>query len=156
MSLGPWLAVDPGQVRIGVAVSDAQGKVAVPVGTIAAGADAVAQIAAMVSERQAVAVVVGHPRSLSGAEGKAAQGARAFAVTLAGALSVPVRLVDERLTTVSATNELRASGHNSKQRRRLVDQVAATVLLQSVLDEMAGTDRMAGELLTKAGGSHDH
>ena len=133
---GVWVAVDPGEVRTGVAASDSGQVLASPVTTLNR-ADAVAGVAQVVVERGAVGVIVGLPLSLSGAEGTSAHSARSYAVRLASALQVPVYLVDERLTTVSAGAALRAGGHDTRSARRVVDQAAATALLQGVLDACA-------------------
>jgi putative Holliday junction resolvase len=99
-----------------------------------AGAD-LDELAGIVRERDAVEVVVGLPRSLSGREGAAAEAARAYAELLAGRVApVPVRLVDERLTTVAAHRRMAESGLGSRARRGLVDQEAAVQILQHVLD----------------------
>ena len=90
-------------MRIGVAACDADGLLAYPLTTVRAGADEVADLAALVAEHGPVEVLVGLPRSLDGREGPAAANARERAGRLAAAVGVPVRLVDERLTTVTAT-----------------------------------------------------
>ena len=131
---GVVLAVDVGTVRVGVAASDPHRILASPVETVPAPGHA--RVAALVAEREAVLVVVGLPTSLSGASRSAsADMARAWADTLAPLVApVEVQLVDERLTTVSATAALRASGRTARQSRSLVDQAAAVALLQGVLD----------------------
>src|SRR5690606_1054605 len=89
----------------------------------------------LVREREAIEVVVGLPISLSGREGPSAAAARAYARSLAGKLApVPVRLVDERLSTVTAEHGLRAAGVGGRSRRKVVDRMAAVVILQSALD----------------------
>jgi putative Holliday junction resolvase len=130
---GVVVAVDVGTVRIGVAASDPHRILASPVETVAApGLDRVVEI---VQEREAVLVVVGLPTRLSGASASAsADMARAFATELTERLDVPVELVDERLTTVTAAAQLRASGRSGKQARTVIDQAAAVALLQGVLD----------------------
>jgi putative holliday junction resolvase len=135
MRRGVRIAVDVGTVRIGVAVCDPDGVVASPVETLTAGKGDVSQLARLVAEREAIEVVVGLPRSLSGREGPAADAARAYARGLARAIApVPVRLTDERLSTVSATRNLRQAGVRSRKGRSVVDQVAAVIILQSALD----------------------
>jgi len=132
---GSRLGVDLGDVRIGVAVSDPDGLLATPVATVPAGAGAPARLAALAAEHRVVEVVLGLPRSLSGREGPAAAKARAFGRRLAAAVApVPVRLVDERLSTVSAERSLRAGGRTGASRRAVVDQAAAVVILQTALD----------------------
>ena len=146
------LGVDVGAVRIGVAVSDPRGLVATPVETVLrqpAGAGDVERIAAIAAELDAVEVVVGLPTSMSGREGPAAAAVRTYANTLAAWLApLPVRLVDERLTTVSATRELRHAGIGQRKGRPVVDQVAASIILQSALDIERGTGAPPGTLVS--------
>ena len=93
-------------------------------------------------------VVVGLPRSLSGGEGPAAAKVREFATALAGVLHpVPVRLCDERLSTVTAESVLRERGKKGQKRRAVVDQAAAVVILQNALDTERGTGAAPGELV---------
>ena len=92
-------------------------------------------------------IVVGLPLSMSGTEGPAAERAREFAAEVALLARVPVRLVDERLTTVEATRGLRASGVNSRKGRRVVDQASAVVILHHALETEKRTGRPAGELV---------
>ena len=143
MRRGRRIAVDVGQARIGVASCDPDGLLATPVETVP-GKDAPAarrRIRAIIEEYEPIEVVVGLPRSLSGGEGPAAAIARAFATALAELVApVPVRLVDERMSTVSASRGLRASGVNSRKGRAVVDQAAAVVILQSALE----TERVSG------------
>ena len=130
------VAVDVGTVRVGVAASDPHRILASPVETVTA--PGVARVAAIVAEREAVLVLVGLPTSLSGhAASASADMAREFATSLAEVVAVPVELVDERLTTVTATAALRASGKRGKQARQLVDQAAAVALLQGYLDSLS-------------------
>jgi putative Holliday junction resolvase len=151
MRRGVRLGVDVGDVRIGVASCDPSGMIATPVETVASGAGAFARLRALAVEHEAVEAVVGLPRSLSGGEGPAAVKVRGFAVALASLLQadgIPVRLVDERLSTVSAEAVLRQQGRKGKRRRAVVDQAAAVVILQNALDTERGTGRPAGELVT--------
>jgi putative Holliday junction resolvase len=133
---GAWVGVDPGDVRTGVSASDRHQVLASPVTTLARG-EAVSGVVTVVLEREAVGVVVGLPISLSGQEGTSAARARSYASELAAAVACPVYLVDERLTTVAAAGALRAGGHDGRSARRVVDQAAATALLQGVLDAAA-------------------
>jgi putative Holliday junction resolvase len=133
VSPGVVLAVDVGTVRVGVAASDPHRILASPVETVAAPGHE--RVAALVREREAVLVVVGLPTSLSGrSESASADMARAWLAAFAPLVDVPVELVDERLTTVTATAALRASGRSAKKARSVVDQAAAVALLQGVLD----------------------
>jgi putative Holliday junction resolvase len=143
------LAVDWGTVRIGLATCDAGGRLASPHSTIENGRDLPAvrrRIAAIVAEEEVEVVVVGHPLSLDGSRGPAARAVEAQAAALAEVLPVPVVLHDERLTTVTAHRLLAASGADGRQRRRVVDQAAAAVLLQTWLDGGAPTHVTPGSL----------
>lgn len=143
---GVRLAVDVGTVRVGLAASDADGLLATPVATLTRGRDDLAQVVQEVRERGAHVVYVGLPRHLSGAEGSSARDARAYAGTLARSLApVEVRLVDERMSTVTAHDALRAAGRDGRRHRSVVDQVAAVVILQGALDTERAQGRRAGE-----------
>ena len=154
---GPRLCIDVGSVRVGVAVSDPDGLIATPVETLArdmvtaqknptAVPTDVAQIASEVAERGVKVVYVGLPRHLSGAEGSASASARAYAGALAQVIHpVPVRLVDERMSTVSAHQALHASGRAGRKHRTVIDQVAAVVILQSALERERASGSRAGE-----------
>ena len=132
---GRLLGLDLGQSRIGVAISDPERRVAVPLGTVRTGAPAdLKAIAAIIRENEVREVVVGLPVGLSGREGEGAAQARAFAEALRGFLGIPVAMQDERLSTVEAERSLRATGMGGRRRRAVVDQSAATVILQSYLD----------------------
>jgi putative Holliday junction resolvase len=140
-----------GDVRIGVASCDPDGLIATPVETVPRGPGDLQRIAALVDEHRAIEVVLGLPRSLSGGEGPAALKAREFGRALAGVLaplSVGVRLVDERLTTVSAEAVLRQQGRKGKSRRAVVDQAAAVIILQNALDAERATGRAPGEAVS--------
>lgn len=149
---GVRLGVDVGSVRVGLAASDPSGLLATPVETLARDAAGHAdqrRIAQEVADRGVVEVVVGLPRSLSGDEGPAALAARAYAGELAALVRpVPVRLVDERLTTVSATRTLHESGLAGRAHRAVVDQAAAVLILQGALDAERASGRAPGELVT--------
>ncbi|WP_344948611.1 Holliday junction resolvase RuvX [Sphaerisporangium flaviroseum] len=135
MRRGVRLGVDVGSVRVGVARSDPSGLLATPVETVRRGRGDLDRIAAIAGECEAMEIVVGLPTSLSGRESHAAVAAREFAGRLAVRLApTPVRLYDERLTTVTAQQGLRASGVKAKNQREVVDQAAAVVLLQAALD----------------------
>lgn len=134
MPAGVRLAVDVGSVRIGVARSDATGILAVPLDAVPAGSESVEAVAALVREWEAVEVIVGLPRLLNGAEGAAAVGARAWADALTESVAVPVRLVDERLSTVQAQRALRESGRSSRSSRAVIDSASAVMVLQAELD----------------------
>lgn len=147
MRHGVRLGVDPGDARIGVARSDPAGILATPVETVRRGKGDLRRLRQLATAEEAVEVVVGLPRSLSGGEGPAAVKTREFAQRLAERIApVPVRLVDERLTTVTAEAMLRDQ-RKGQQRRAVVDQVAAVVILQHALDTERTTGRAPGEVV---------
>lgn len=152
---GVRLGVDAGTVRVGLARSDRDALLATPLETLArdeAGGADLAVIAQHVADLGVVEVVVGLPRSLSGAEGPSARAARAYAVGIARRVSpVPVRLVDERLSTVTAQQRLREAGVKSRRHRPVVDQVAAVVILQTALDAERASGRPPGALVPDPG-----
>lgn len=146
MRTGVRLGIDPGDARIGVARSDPTGFLATPVETVKRGRGDLARIgtilAEIAQESTMVEVVVGLPRSLKGGENPATAKVRDFAAALARRVApLPVRLVDERLTTVSAEAMLRDRGRKGQDRRAVVDQAAAVLILQHALD----TERASGE-----------
>jgi len=149
---GVRIGVDVGDVRIGVARSDPSGMIATPVETVRRGPGDLARLRDITVEEDAVEVVVGLPRSLSGGEGPAATKVRAFALDLVQALTpLPVRLCDERLSTVTAEAVLRGQGKKGQKRRAVVDQAAAVVILQNALDTERSTGAAPGELLPAPG-----
>jgi len=155
---GTRLGVDVGDVRIGVATCDPSGLLATPVETVPRGPGDLERLRALADELQVVEAVVGLPRSLSGGEGPAARKVRAFAGSLATALTphkVPVRLFDERLSTVSAEAVLREQGRKGKSRRSVVDQAAAVIILQNALDAERATGRVPGEAVSASGETND-
>ena len=150
MGRGVRVGLDIGEARIGVAVSDPSGILATPVETVRRGPGDLDRIAALAAEYEAVEIVVGLPRSLSGGEGPAASRIREVASELAGRVSgVPLRFVDERFTTVTAERVLREQGRKGAKRRAVVDQAAAVVILQQALD----ADREAGRTTGSPPGS---
>lgn len=141
---GRRIAIDVGSVRIGVASSDPDGILATPVETVpraksgrAGGPPAdITRIAEIVREYEAVEVIIGLPRTLRGENGTAAGIARKFAKQLRRVIDpIPIRLSDERLTTVSAARALRDSGVRARGQRQMIDQAAAVSILQGWLDE---------------------
>ncbi len=130
--------MDVGTVRIGVAVSDPDGILATPVETVRRDSSGghLRRLARLANEYEVVEVVVGLPRTLADRAGSSAQDAVALADALAGRLDpVPVRLTDERLTTVSAARSLREAGVRAKDQRGKIDQAAAVAILQGWLDQ---------------------
>ena len=144
------VAVDVGSVRVGVARSDPDGILATPVETVARTDrdDGTARIAAIVSELEALEVIVGLPQSLDGKNRKAAGLARTYAKALARLVApIPVRMLDERFTSASAHRAMTASGLPARSQRAVVDQVAAVIVLQQALDTERTTDREPGQLV---------
>jgi putative Holliday junction resolvase len=130
------LGLDLGDARIGVAISDPDRRLALPLGTVHVGQPPgeLKAIAALVMEHGVSVIVLGNPLSMSGEVGPAARHAGAFADALRTATSVPIELHDERLSTAEAERALRDAGTTGLARRRVVDRTAATVILQSWLD----------------------
>lgn len=142
------MGIDVGSVRVGIALSDPDGILAHPVTTVPP--EDTDAVAALVTDREVTCVYVGLPRTLRGDEGPAAQAARGYAQALASLVRpVPVRLIDERLTTVSAHRQLEASGLRERGRRAVVDQAAAVLILQGALDHERSSGRPAGEPLPR-------
>jgi putative Holliday junction resolvase len=145
---GRRLAIDVGDARIGVASCDPDGILATPVETVP-GRDVPAahrRLRQIVEEYEPIEIVIGLPRSLNGREGPAAEKVRTFAQEVArGVAPLSVRLVDERMTTVTATHGLRASGVKSKKGRSVIDQVAAVVILQNALETERASGQAPGE-----------
>lgn len=154
MRSGVRLGLDPGDARIGVARSDPSGFLATPVETVKRGRGDLQRLRAIAAEiaeeTTLLEVVVGLPRSLKGGENPATEKVRAFAAQLARRMPVPVRLVDERLTTVSAESMLREMGRKGQDRRSVVDQAAAVMILQHALDAERTSGRAPGELVEDA------
>ncbi|WP_371581630.1 Holliday junction resolvase RuvX [Streptomyces sp. NBC_01314] len=145
---GRRLALDVGDARIGVASCDPDGILATPVETVP-GRDVPAaqrRLRQLIDEYVPIEVIVGLPRSLKGGEGPAAVKVRGFAQELARMIApVPVRLVDERMTTVTASQGLRAAGVKSKKGRSVIDQAAAVIILQQALESERASGKAPGE-----------
>jgi len=154
---GVRLACDVGSVRIGIARSDATGVLAVPLEAVAAGSDSVAVVQALVDEWDALEVVVGLPLHLSGEEGPASAAARHWAQQLAERVTVPVRLIDERLSTVQAQRGMQAAGRSTRQSRSGIDSASAVIVLQAALDQEQATGAVPGEVVegSSEGGEAD-
>lgn len=141
---GVRLGIDVGRARVGVARCDPDGMLAVPVETVQRGEHSLARLAALANEFEPIEFVVGLPVNLQGADTASTADARAFADDLLQLTGVPVRLIDERLSTVSAHAALRSSGRTQRNSRSIVDQVAAVVLLQQAIDVEKSTGNPAG------------
>ena len=146
MRSGVRVGIDIGTVRIGVARSDQDGYLATPVETVDRGAEnPIGQLVSVIAELEAIEVVVGLPLSLNGSHTASTEDALVMARELSDNTTVPVRLVDERLTTVSAHSALRAAGKKQKQTRSVIDQVAAVMILQHALDSERSSGNLPGK-----------
>lgn len=152
---GVRLGIDWGRARIGVAACDAAGVLAYPVETIAPAADARVvreRFTAIVAEYEPVVAYLGLPRHLKGAEGESAARARGQARWLATAFpDMAVHLVDERMTTVSATRQLQEAGRSARTQKAVIDQAAAVAILNHALDTERLTGARAGERIDGKG-----
>lgn len=133
MRLGTRLGVDVGKARVGVARCDREGLLATPLETFSRDT-ALERLVLTLEEFASLEIVVGLPLALSGKETASTQDAKEFATELATRVAVPIRLIDERLSTVQASAQLRTAGRSSKKQRSVIDQAAAVILLQHALD----------------------
>ena len=136
MRIGRRLAVDVGRVRLGVALCDQEGILASPLDAVSrssVSSETVASLANLVDEHDVMEVYVGDPLSLSGKQTDSTSDARSLAAELSQAISIPVRLVDERFTTVTAATKLRASGVSAKDSKSIIDSASAVEILESAL-----------------------
>ena len=134
MLRGRRIAFDYGDVRIGVAISDPDSILASPLTTLASGDPKLfALLAELIVEHEPVGIYVGEPLNLSGQSSSSAEKAAAFAKKLASEFKIPVTMIDERLSTVSATNAMRQSGVNAKDARSKIDMAAAVAILEQAL-----------------------
>lgn len=147
MRSGVRLGVDVGRARVGIARSDRDGLLATPVETIPRDDATLERMRRLIVELEPVEIVVGLPLSLSGADTASTADARDFAAELAAGSDLPVRLVDERLSTVTAQRQLRESGRRAKGSRPVIDQAAAVIILQNALDSERSADRPPGTLV---------
>ena len=148
MRRGKRLGVDVGEARVGVASCDPDAILATPVATLKRGQSDLRKVAKMVRDDDIMEVIVGLPLNMDGTEGISARHARVWAGKLARRIApVSVRLVDERLSTVAAHAQVSAAGRDSRTHRRVVDQVAATVILDTALEMERRRDEAPGELV---------
>jgi putative Holliday junction resolvase len=148
---GVRLGVDVGRARVGVALCDREGLVATPVATLARVDADKRAFRILVEEHDVVEIVIGLPLSLSGVDTASTTDAREFAAAVANWVEVPVRLVDERLSTVSAQRALHAAGRRTKGSRPVIDQVAAVIILQNALDHERSAGRPPGSVVDREG-----
>ncbi|MEO7720631.1 MAG: Holliday junction resolvase RuvX [Pseudolysinimonas sp.] len=152
MRTGVRLGVDAGKARVGVAVCDRDGLLATPVITLQRGDGTITELQDLIVEHGAVEVIVGLPLSLRGDDTASTADARTLAAELAVTVDVPVRMVDERLSTVSAQRALHQSGRSVKASRPVIDQVAAVIILQNALDFERSAGRPPGTVVDQHGG----
>lgn len=144
------MAIDVGTARIGLATCDPDGILASPLPAIARSADMsvlVSTLTQLASELEVIEFIVGDPVSLSGNASKSTEDARKVASKLAAETSLSVRLVDERLTTVSAASKLREAGKDSKSSRALIDSASAVEILEQALAEEKHSGQAPGYLV---------
>ena len=147
MDRGSRLAIDVGTVRIGLAVSDPDSILSTPLPALIRSkllGETLQEILSLISDNGVIEVYVGDPLSLSGEETASTQDARQFALQLAELTSVPVRLVDERLTTVTASSKLRLNGLNAKAAKDLIDSASAVEILEQALNVSKKSGKPAG------------
>ncbi len=134
------LALDHGAVRIGVALSDELKMIAQPLEFIPAEpfVDFLARLKQLLKEKEVELILIGMPRNMDGSYGSAAEKVRGFVTVLKETVAVPIRTVDERLSTVQAHRLLGEAGMKAKERKGKVDRSAAAILLQSFLDAQGG------------------
>jgi putative Holliday junction resolvase len=148
MRHGVRLGLDVGTVRIGVSVSDAEGILATPLTTVQRSeSNFLTHLVLLCQERHVVEIIVGLPLALSGSMTASTQDALSVARHLDALVAAPVRMVDERLTTVSAHSALRQSGKKQKQTRQVIDQVAAVLILQHALETERAQGKLPGTLI---------
>ena len=151
MLRGVRFGVDVGSVRIGVAKCDPDGMLATPLETIAAGETAIPKIIDLILEHAPIAVYIGNPLSLNGQVTQSTIGASEFALALVSAIAghpeieeIEVRLIDERLSTVSAQRGLHEVGRTQKTSREVIDQAAAIIILEHALESEKRQGDFAG------------
>ncbi len=142
--MGRRLALDYGLARIGVAVSDPEGKFAFPT-TVLDAQSWESDLGAIISEYDPIVIYVGYPINLSGDQSSSARFAREFAIEVAQIFSGAIRLIDERLTTKGALGEMRRSGKSEKDSRSEIDAVAAMILLEGALRAESNSSNFAGQ-----------
>ncbi|MDQ0612819.1 putative Holliday junction resolvase [Microbacterium sp. W4I4] len=144
---GTRLGIDVGKARVGVARCDPDGMLAVPVETVPRSDASIDRIQQLAQEWEPLEIIVGLPVNMRGEDTPSTTDAREFAAAIARRTGVSVRMVDERLSTVTAHAALRSSGRSQKKSRSIVDQVAAVVFLQHAIDTEKSTGTPAGALI---------
>ena len=150
MRTGRRLAIDVGKVRIGVAASDFHAILASGLETVPRGDDletSLRRIVELVSEIDPIEIYVGLPVSMSGNHSASTNDALDFARQLSTLVQVDVRLIDERMTTVTAAGALKMSGRDSKSGRQIIDQIAATIILEQAIEQEKRTGEKPGKTM---------
>lgn len=145
MRSGRRLAIDVGKVRIGIAASDQHSILASGIETVQRNSDTQAsinRIQEIIGEVKPIEIYIGLPISMKGESTESTRDAIEFAKALAGSSEIPIRFIDERMTTISAANSLKLSGRSSKSGRKVIDQIAATVILEQAIE----IERLTGSI----------
>jgi putative Holliday junction resolvase len=146
---GRKLAVDFGSARIGVAVSSIDGIICSPLDTVPNNDSAIARLSEAIQDQEPVAIYVGLPLNLQGEHTQSTENAIAFAKEIAERTDIPVRLVDERMSTRAAQSQMYASGKSSKSSRRLIDAAAATLILESAIAQERSSGGLVGRSVSE-------
>jgi putative Holliday junction resolvase len=132
-----WLGIDYGDSRIGLAISDELGSFAIPYRTLRCNPKTSDEIRQIVESKRITGILIGLPKNMDGTLGSSAAKSKEFALQLQAAfLTIKIVFWDERLTTIEAQRALHSAGKNTKQSKKVIDQVAAQILLQSYLDAL--------------------
>ena len=150
MRSGRRLAIDVGKVRIGIAASDFHAILASGLETVPRGEDlepSLKRIVELVHEVEPIEIYVGLPVSMSGNHSASTEDAIDFARQLSSLVLSEVRFIDERMTTVTAANALKLSGRDSKSGRQIIDQIAATIILEQAMEQEKSTGKQPGKAM---------
>lgn len=150
MRIGRRLAVDVGKVRLGIALCDREAILASPLDAIARSSsleDTVISIAKLVHQYEVIEVYVGDPISLSGKETESTGDARSIASELSKSVAIPVRMIDERFTTVTAASKLRAAGVRARDSKTIIDSASAVEILETALSSEKSSGFAPGQLV---------
>ena len=155
MERGIRLGIDPGRARIGLAMSDRDGLLAMPLETVAVDSNEIDRVLTVIAEHDVSTVIVGLPLSLSGRWTASTRDAYELAQAIDERVDIAVRMIDERLTTTTAQSALRSSGRSQRAGRSVIDQIAAVTLLQQALDTERQSGRPAGWAFMEIVEMHD-
>jgi putative Holliday junction resolvase len=150
MRVGRRMAVDVGKARLGVAVCDVEAILSSPLDALKRSSEisqTVADLANLANFYEVIEIYVGDPLSLSGKDTESTYDSRSIALELSNSLDIPVRMIDERFTTVSAANKLRAAGVNSKEAKSIIDSASAVEILESAISSEKSSGMAPGQLV---------